>query len=116
MTTAQASIDQAPSGTSRSATAGQSKQEIERILGLNVPVSVTLADRDMAVESLLAIRVGTIIEFDVLFDSELTLHVADQPIAKGHAVKIGENFGLRVNRVNGIQDRIEAMGAGSLSP
>ena len=116
MTTAQASIDQAPSATSRSATAGQSKQEIERILGLSVPVSVTLADRDMAVESLLAIRVGTIIEFDVLFDSELTLHVADQPIAKGHAVKIGENFGLRVSRVNDIQDRIEALGGGSPSP
>ena len=64
---------------------------------------------------ILAIRVGTIIEFDVLFDAELTLCLANQPIGKGHAVKAGENFGLRITSINTVQDRIAALGKGSSS-
>ena len=117
MATAQASVDWAASVATTSAprgATGPSKPEIKRILGLSIPVTVTIAQREMVIESVLAFKVGTIIEFDVAFDSELTLQVANHPIAKGHAVKIGENFGLRVTRIDTIEDRIEAMGEGSL--
>ena len=82
---------------------------MQRILGLSVPVSVTLAERYLDIETILATKVGTIIEFGVPFDSELTLNVAGHPIGTGQAVKIGENFGLRVNQIAGVRDRIEAM-------
>ena len=84
--------------------------DTRRILGLSLPVTVTLAERDMAVEMILAIRVGTILEFDVAFDAELTLSVAGHGIGKGHAVKVGENFGLRITKINSLHDRIEALG------
>ena len=116
MGTAQANVSWVEPGTTTSASEEPGKpspQELRRILGLTVPLVVTIAERDMAIESVLAIKVGTIIEFDVAFDSELTLHVANRPIAKGHAVKIGENFGLRVTRIHKIEDRIEALGGGS---
>lgn len=84
--------------------------QIERILNISVPVAVMLAERDMPVETILDIRVGTIIEFDVPFDSELTLLVTDHPIGAGHAVKLGENFGLRVSAIDSVEERIDAMG------
>lgn len=118
MATAQAGVDWAETATAASASgapATQPKQELRRILGLSVPVTVTIAERDMVIGSVLAIKVGTIIEFAAAFDSELTLHAANQPIAKGHAVKIGENFGLRVTHIDRIEERIEAMGGGSAS-
>ena len=87
------------------------EQEIRRILGLSVPVSVVLAERDMTIESIIAITVGTIIEFNVSFDADLTLHVANHPIGRGQAVKIGENFGLRITAIEDVHDRIEAMRA-----
>ncbi|MHC4698308.1 MAG: FliM/FliN family flagellar motor switch protein [Planctomycetota bacterium] len=87
-------------------------RDLHRILGLSLPVTVTLAERNMAIEMILATRVGTIIEFNVPFDAELTLCVANQRIGQGHAVKIGENFGLRITRIDSVQDRIEALGAG----
>jgi flagellar motor switch protein FliN/FliY len=71
---------------------------------------VTLAEREMNIESLLAITVGTIIEFDVPFDAELPLKVADRPIAQGQAVKVGENFGLQISRVHTVHQRIDALG------
>jgi flagellar motor switch protein FliN/FliY len=84
--------------------------DLSRILGLYVPVSVMLADRLMSIESILKMNVGTIIEFDVAFDSELVLEVADHPIGHGMAIKVGENFGLRITRVGSVEDRIHAMG------
>lgn len=85
---------------------------VQRILGLSVPVSVILAERFMTVSSILAIHVGTIIEFDARFDSELTLQVADRVIGKGIAVKVGENFGLRLHSINTVEERIDALGHG----
>ena len=84
--------------------------DVRRILGLSVPVTAVLAKRDMTIESILDIAAGTIIEFDVLFDSDLTLHVANRPIGSGQAVKVGENFGLRVTRIEAVRDRIDALG------
>jgi flagellar motor switch protein FliN/FliY len=83
--------------------------DLSRILGLYVPVSVMLADREMPVEQILKMNVGTIIEFDVPFDSELVLEVADRPIGRGLAVKLGENFGLRVTQIGNVESRIIAM-------
>lgn len=84
-------------------------QEIRRILGLDVPVSVVLAERDMAVHSILAITVGTIVEFNAKFDDDLVLFVGNRAVGRGQAVKVGENFGLCVTDVGGVHERIEAM-------
>jgi flagellar motor switch/type III secretory pathway protein FliN len=84
--------------------------DVSRILGMEVPLSAILAERDMAVQAILEITVGTIIEFDKPFEQELDLHVAGRCIAYGHAVKVGENFGLRISRIGPVKDRIDAMG------
>ena len=90
--------------------AGSHEPQIERILGISVPVAVMLAERDMPVESILRITTGTIIEFEVPFDSELMLQVAGRTIGHGLAVRVGEVFGLRVTHIDTLEDRIDAMG------
>ena len=50
------------------------------------------------------------IEFDKKFDAELELVVSDRQIGLGHAVKVGENFGLRITRIGTIYDTIRALG------
>lgn len=83
--------------------------EVSRILGISVPVSVALAQREMSIEAILAITPGTILEFDVPSSSELSLYVGNQSIGRGEAVKVGENFGLRLTRIGTVRDRIDAM-------
>ena len=87
---------------------GGSDNEIARILGISVPISVTLAERPFSLESLTAITVGTILEFETSADAELTLYAASQPVGKGVAVKVGENFGLQVTRIGTLRERIDA--------
>ena len=89
------------------------KVDLSRILGLSVPVCVVLAEREMCVEMILATKVGTIIEFDIPFDAELTLQAANQAIGKGFAVKVGENFGLRVTQAGSVAERLEAISSNS---
>lgn len=85
--------------------------ELTRILGLDVPVAVVIAEQALPVESILQITVGTILEFDVSFGAELSLVVGDRTIGRGNAVKIGENFGLRITVIDSVEQRIDAMGS-----
>ncbi len=84
--------------------------DVRRILRLNVPLTVVLVERDMPIEHILGMRVGTIIEFDVSFDSELRLFAANQAIGAGHAVKVAESFGIRLTKTLTVEDRIKALG------
>lgn len=86
------------------------KAEVSRVLGLAMSIRVVLAQRKMPLDSVLTIRPGTIIEFDVPFDADLLLYAGDRPIGVGQAVKVGENFGLRVSRIGSVRERIDALG------
>jgi len=81
-----------------------------RILKLQVPVIVRLAENRMPLSEILSLSTGAIIEFNKPFDSELDLMVNNRTIGQGRAVKVGENFGLRITRIGSIQDRIQALG------
>ena len=84
--------------------------DVSRILGLEVNLSVVLAERLITIESILDITAGTIIEFDVPFDGELKLSVGNRTIATGQTVKVGENFGLRLMDVIDLPHRVGALG------
>ena len=64
----------------------------------------------MTVKDVLDLVPGSIIELQKDSDSELDLLVNNKQIGFGVAVKVGENFGLRVTYVGDIRERIEAMG------
>lgn len=78
-------------------------------LKLEVPVIVCLGTRTLSVEAVIALVPGAIIELEKRADQELELMVNDRVIGAGTAVKIGENFGIRVSYIGGLKERIEAM-------
>lgn len=86
--------------------------DVQRILKLPVPVIVELAAEVMPVQKVLEFKVGDIIEFNKPFDAELNLIVADRQVGKGQAVKVNENFGLRVTSIQSISSTIQALGGG----
>ncbi len=88
--------------------------ELQSILGIDVPVIVQIASRKMTVGEIMGLAPGTIIELPKLADDELDLLIANKRIGSGKAVKVGENFGIRVSGVDDVRDRIEAMGEGGI--
>jgi flagellar motor switch protein FliN/FliY len=81
-----------------------------RLLGIKVPLSVVVAERAMPINSILDMTVATIIEFEKPFDQHLLLYINDKCIGQGQAVKMGENFGMRITSIDSRADRILAMG------
>jgi flagellar motor switch protein FliN/FliY len=84
---------------------------VQRILKLEVPVIVQLAERQMSMQEVLELNVGSVIQFDKSFDSELELVVTNRRIGNGNAVKVGENFGLRVSVIGSLEETIRALGS-----
>ena len=87
---------------------------IESILMLEVPVIVHIAGRTMSLEDVMAMAPGTIIELPKSADDDLEILVNNKPIGTGTAVKVGENFGVRVTYIGDLTERINAMGEGAL--
>ena len=83
---------------------------LDHVLRIEVCVRAILVEKDMDISSILAFAQGTIVEFEKGFDQEIELHVSGQTVAKGYAVKVGENFGLRISSIPSVEDRISALG------
>ncbi len=83
---------------------------LQQILRLEVPVVVRLGQREMSVADVVSLVPGAIIDVLRPAASELELLVNDQPIGAGTAVKVGENFGIRITRIGDAAERIAAMG------
>ncbi|MFM9994175.1 MAG: FliM/FliN family flagellar motor C-terminal domain-containing protein [Phycisphaerales bacterium] len=85
--------------------------DLNAVLRLDVPVIVRLGERQMTTREVLALAPGSIIELPKGADEPLDLMVNNRAIGLGVAVKIGENFGIRITMVGDAKARIEAMGA-----
>jgi flagellar motor switch protein FliN/FliY len=84
--------------------------ELSRILRLSVPVIVKLAERKLNMSEVLRLGVGAIIEFSKANDEPLELLINNKPIGLGEAVKVGENFGLRITQIGDVKAVIRSMG------
>jgi flagellar motor switch protein FliN len=85
--------------------------DIDTILKLHVPLLVMVGECRMQVDDVLALGPGAILELERPADSDLILMINNKAIGTGHAVKVGENFGIKINKVESAQDRINALGS-----
>jgi flagellar motor switch protein FliN/FliY len=85
-------------------------EELRRILRLQVPLIVRLAERKMHCSEVMRLGTGAIIEFSKSSERPLELLVNNKVIALGDAVKVGENFGLRIRQVGDPKQIIESLG------
>lgn len=88
-------------------------QTVARILSLEVPIIVRLGQRQMPLGEVMSLIPGAIIELPKSADEELDLLVNNKAIGSGTAVKVGENFGLKIAHIGDVRDRIAALGATS---
>lgn len=84
--------------------------EVRTILRLEVPLVVVLAERTMRVGEVRDFVPGTIVEMPKHADEDLEIRINNRPIGHGRAVKLGENFGVRVTYVGDPASRVQAMG------
>lgn len=93
-----------------SAVRAPSQRELQRILRLQVPLVVKLAERKLTFAEVLRLGNGAIIEFSKSSDEPLELLANNKPIALGETVKVGENFGLRITQIGDVKQIIRSLG------
>ena len=84
--------------------------DVKSLLRIEVPVIVQIASRLMTLKEVVNLSPGAIIELPKLADEELDILIGDKQIGSGRAVKVAENFGLRVSYIGNVRDRIIALG------
>ncbi|MHC4908097.1 MAG: FliM/FliN family flagellar motor switch protein [Planctomycetota bacterium] len=86
--------------------------DIQSILTLEVPLIVELSKRTMPLEEIMHLAPGSIIEMPKRVGEDLEILVNNMVVGAGAAVKVGENFGIRVSTVGQLEDRISAIAGG----
>lgn len=87
--------------------------DLKSILKIEVPVIVLITDHVLTGEEVRTLAPGAILELPKTTEDDLELLINNHGIGFGRAVKVGENFGIRITYVGDIKQRIEAMGVGS---
>src|SRR5438270_12064645 len=85
--------------------------DLRRILQLEVPLIVKLAERKLTLGEVMRLGAGAIIEFSKSSDELLELLVNNKAIGVGDAVKVGENFGLKITQIGDVKEIIRSLGA-----
>ena len=85
--------------------------DLARILRLEVPLIVQIAERKMPLSEVTALTHGSIIELPKQISEDLDVLVNNTRIGAGKAVKVGENFGVRLTQIGAVRDRVVAMGS-----
>lgn len=95
---------------SRSSKPEAEKADLTRILRLEVPVIVKLAERKLMLSEVMRLGTGAIVEFFKRSDEPLELLINNKTIGVGETVKVGENFGLRITQIGDVKQLIQALG------
>jgi len=94
----------------RAPTASPTPSELRRILRMSVPVIVKLAERKLTLAEVMRLGPGAIVEFSKASDEPLELLINNKSIGLGDAVKVGENFGLKINQIGDVKEVIRSLG------
>jgi len=85
--------------------------DLGRLLRIEVPVIVKLAERRIHMNEVLKLAIGSIIEFPKASDEPMELMINNRTIGLGVAVKVGENFGIRISQVGDPRTLVQALGS-----
>lgn len=86
--------------------------DLTAVFKLELPIIVEIGERMLPLREVVSLGPGSLIELDKFADDDLEVVVNNKPIGSGKAVKVGENYGIRISRVGDASERIAAVDAG----
>ena len=84
--------------------------DVKTILNLAVPVIVQVGEQNFAMDDVLTLCPGAILELSKDAEEELDLLINNIKIGQGVAVKVGENFGFSVTHIGSPVELVKALG------
>jgi flagellar motor switch protein FliN len=85
-------------------------RNIDLLMDVDLPVAIELGRTKMAIQEILALGPGSVVELNKLAGEPVDLLVNNKVVAKGEVVVIDENFGLRITQLVTPEERLKALG------
>lgn len=85
------------------------KKDLERVYDVKVKVEVILGKSKMALDKVLSLHPGSVIELDKLAGEPVDLYANGKLIARAEIVVIEENFGVKVLEIVGNDQKLKAL-------
>jgi flagellar motor switch protein FliN/FliY len=86
------------------------EKNIQRILDIELPVSISFGQTRMLLKEVLQFSAGSIIQLDKTADDPVCLVVNNKVIAKGQVIVVDGNYGIRITEIESTTERIRSLG------
>jgi flagellar motor switch protein FliN len=73
--------------------------KLDSLLDMKLPVAIEFGRTTMAIQEILDLGPGSVIQLDRMVGEPVDLFVSDRRLAEGEIVVVGEHFGVRITRV-----------------
>ncbi|MHC4132014.1 MAG: FliM/FliN family flagellar motor switch protein [Planctomycetota bacterium] len=80
---------------------------IDILLGMQVPVTVAIGQKDIPVRRLLQLGPGSVLELDKTIGSPVDLYLRDTKFANGEVVVVQDRFAVKIKDVIGLNGQNE---------
>jgi flagellar motor switch protein FliN len=88
---------------------GESKQNLDLLLDVEIPISVEVGRAQMSLEDVLKLVPGSVIALDKKAEEPVDLRVNGKLVARGEVVLVDDVYGLRVTQIVDAAGRIESL-------
>jgi flagellar motor switch protein FliN len=89
------------------------QKAIDLLADVNLNVKIELGRTRMAVEDVLRLAEGAVVELDKLAGDPVDIYVNERPIARGEVLVLNDNFCVRINEIlQPISEQVKNGGAG----
>lgn len=78
---------------------GHSEVPLSLLMDLTLPISIELGRTTMAVQDILRLGRGSVVQLERLAGEPIDIFIGDRRFAEGEVVVLGEHFGVRVTRI-----------------
>ncbi len=86
-----------------------SSWNIDLILDVELPISVSFGEAEMPLRDILKLGVGSVIELNKSVNDPVTIIVNQKTVARGEVVMVDGNYGVRIREVESTADRIRSL-------
>lgn len=91
-----------------SAESTQTGSALDMLLDIELPVTLRFGRTVMTLKEILDLASGSVIDFGQKADAPVEILVNGRVVARGEAVMVQGNYGVRISQIESRRDRMEA--------
>ena len=95
---------------------GARQANLAALLDIELPVTLRFGTATMALEAVMALNTGSVVEFDRRVNEPVEVLVNGHLVARGEAVIVQGNYGVRISEIISRRDRLKMTANDSADP